>query len=428
MEWRVRSGRIASLVALLILTGCGGATSNSGQSEKVTLIVWDALSGDAADAAARIYADFSEAFPEIEVERHALTDDRSPSDLRIALASGTGPDVLGFVPDAPHRILLEPGLLASLNEIPVRYGWSQKLDPAARQWTTKGGRLFGLPVGVELSGLYVNMSLLERIGQDPPRTYDSLLDLCAVAAQQGITAMALSNDGASGATPLFGMVLNNLVGPDLTAALLFEQWGRWDTSRVARAVRITAEELPRAGCMTTDPAATAEEAIATFGGGETILLPGGSGQAAAIEASTEFETTFIPFPTIDSGRGRVVPARATTAFGLATKSAHPRESAKLLNYLVSDEAAKVWAETGGSVPAVRSNTADWTLSPLTETMLDLTEATRRPFGPDLGYQLDPALPAPFAAAIDESLAAVEAGEVTPELVATRLQMLWLAES
>lgn len=425
MAWPVWSGVMLTLASLMILTGCGGATTDSDTSETVTLIVWDEVTGAAGDAAERVYADFSEAFPEIRIERRLIADEEEPADLRTALASGTGPDVLGYVVDTEHYLLFEQGLLAPLNLIPARYGWSQQLDPVARQWLTKDNRLFGLPVGIEFSGLYVNTTLAEGLGEDPPRTYASLLDLCALAAPQGFSAMALSDDGANGSPQLFGMVLNNLLGPDLTAALLFAEWSRWDTSRVARASRIIASEMPAAGCATpADVVPSEEEAIARFGAGQTLLLPGSSGQWAEIAASAPFETTFISFPNIDNGQGRVIPTRVVAAYGLAAKSAYPRQAARFLNYLLSEEAAQVWAGVGGLTPAVESDPTTWNLPPLNETMLDLAEAARRPFGPDLGYRLDPGLPVPFEGAIAESLQAVQLGEASPAQVASQLERLW----
>lgn len=436
---RRRSLPMAALTLLLSLLVVGCATGTTSEDGRTTLLVWDEPTGDPAlDAAiGRVYDAFAASHPAIAIERAGwdleAEEDGEEEVLRRRLASGTGPDVVssgggaGFVgPIASRRYLV------ALNELPVRYRWSERLYEPARHWVRTDDRLFALPLQVEALGFFVDRTLLDGAGLDLPRTAEDLLAFCRTARAGGLVPIAVGVDPAARAD-LFAMALNNLYGPRLTGSLLFEEWPRWDTTRVARALRLVAVEMDEAGCFPAAAEAPDEAAaLALFADGRAPLLPASTGSAGAIGAATTGrELGLVPFPAMPVGQGRALPARVGLVFAIAAKSAHPREAAMLLDFLLSDVAARIWVEEAGIVPPVRVDADGWTVPPGVGTALEAINAAgaRRPgsiLGPALGYALDPGFPEGFRAALDDGFRALLAGETTPERLADDLERAWNA--
>lgn len=411
---------------VVLVVRAGGSAADGG----TTLVVWDGFVGARAEAAERVYDAFARSQPEIAIERRVLAGAAAePAALTTALASGVGPDVLATEADAAFREeLADAPLLVALNELPVRYGWTDRLDGTAQRWARRDGRLYALPVDQAFLGLYVNRALTDEALLRAPRTAAELLDFCRQARAKGYVPFAVGADPGAELGDLFAMALNNSIGPSLTRALLFTDWGLWETTRVGWALRLVAVEMPRAGCYDVGAAAPAD-ARALFAEGRALLLPGSSAGAAGLEAAMAGTALEIAaFPTIEGGQGRVLPTSAGAAYAIGARSAHPREAAMLLDFVVSEEAARIWVEEGGMAPPLAVDVGGWRLTALQENALDLAAETRRRSifraRVDAGYAIDPIDPDGFARAVVDGLAATLAGTSTPEETATELQLAW----
>ncbi len=431
---RVLSKRwLLALVAALALPGLVSFNSVTAQAQPVTLIVWDPFIGPAGAAAQKIYDRFTTAHPEIAIERHVLSGgDLDPNALRTALGSGLGPDVLAFDanPESIRLLTIDP-VLDPLNEVPVTYDWLGRLPDTAERWLRHDGRLYGLPVKMTLFGLYSNQTLMAKEGLTVPTTVDQLLDFCTRARAKGYVPLAFGNDAASVASLPFTMALNNLIGPPLTAALLFDHQGRWDTFRVSRAIETTFVDLPHAGCFDPRaPAMTDEQATTLFTSGRALLLATGTRLASQSTGGPPgFTAGFIPFPAMDGGRGRFFPSHVDVAYGIGLRSAHPREAAMLLDHIISDDAIRVWAEDAAFLPAIPVDHTGWRVSPLLHLALDAASppgstTSAGLSGGTLGYLIDPATPSQFDATMRTGFQAIVAGKKTPEQQAEDLQAIW----
>lgn len=425
----------ALLLGLLVLQVAGIDRLAAGD-ETTTLVVWDGFVGAEGDAARRVYAAFAAANPGIAVERREVAAAASsPEEVARALSSGVGPDLIGTALDGEFRSgLAAAGLLVPLNELPVPYDWTQRIDGVAQRWARRDGRLLTLPVDQEYLGVYVNRTLLDEAGLAAPRTEAELLDFCRRARAMGYGPVAVGSDPAAELSDLFVMAVNNRIGPTVTKNLFFTDWGTWDITRVGWSLRLVAAEMPSAGCFDVADAAPAD-AQARFVEGRTLLLPASSAAAPELEAAmaeSGAALEMVPFPRTEGGRGRVLPTAVGGAYGLVLRSAHPREAAELLDFLVSEEAVRIWVEEGRMAPPLRFDVGGWRVSPLQSTLLDLPARARRRSPArasrvEFGYQIGPVAPPGFEAAIAAGLRAVLNGEAAPERVATELQAVWTEE-
>ena len=98
---------------------------------------------------------------------------------------------------------------------------------------------------------------------------------------------------------------------------------------------------------------------------------------------------------------------------------------KLLDFMVSPESARIWAEEANVPLPVVLDTSDLDVSPLFKTVLDvLNSASAGDI--ELGYNIDVLVPASFNEVMQSGFQAVLAGDKTPEQQAADMQAAWEA--
>ncbi|MDP9363114.1 MAG: extracellular solute-binding protein, partial [Chloroflexota bacterium] len=276
-------GLAALTVLQVAFTVWVGRPAGAAEEDVTSLIVWDGFVGAEAEAARRVYDAFLAEHPDLAIERRVLEGEAAePEAVATALASGVGPDVLAYdVGPGFREKLTQEQLLVPLNELPVRYGWTERLDGVARRWASRGGRLYALPVEQRFLALYANRALLDGAWLRAPRTATELLEFCRQARAKGLVPFAVGADPGAELGNLYAMALNTWLGPGLTEKLLFTDWATWDTTRVAWALRLVAVEMPQAGCYDVGPAAPAD-GRAFFAEQQALLWPGSSAAAGEL--------------------------------------------------------------------------------------------------------------------------------------------------
>lgn len=414
------------------------AASASQDQEKVTLLVWDQWTEAAGEAADQVYASFMDEHPNIEIKREVATvEGQLRETAKTALASGTGPDVIyydvgpGFV-----GVLADAGLLLPLDEMAAQYGWNERVYQSAKDWATLDGQFYGLPLGSQFLGLYYNQTLLTEAGLTVPETAADLLTFCADAKAKGYIPLAYGNNPGWQAFHQFAMTANNMLGPEGTANLLFNNQGRWDSPELITAMKLFFVDMQAAGCFIPDAnAVTYDDAASVFYAGQALMLPTGSWLVSDIETNApDQEFGIVPFPAIEGGQGRVLPAGVGSAYYISAKSAHPAEAGMLLDHIIAESSVQTWVEDGQVIPPVPFDASAWELSPLFRFVVDTLQSagqagTASPTAggsPELGYYIDLATPEQFNTVMQDGFQAMLAGDKTAELQAVDLQAAWEA--
>ena len=435
-RWRPLAIVAALIVGLVLSAGIGGnrarttvsasspATHNQAQ---VTLKVWDQFTdpGDAA-AANTVDAAFMAAHPSIKIRREAFATDQMRQTVKTALASGTGPDVIFYDAGPGYAgVLAQAGLIRPLDDVAARHGWTHRILAASRQGATINGKLYGLPLQVDLIGVYYNKTLMDKEGLKAPQTFDQLVGFCRQAKAKGYIPLAFSDNVGWQAFHQFSMVSNNIVGPEAMRQLLFDNQGSWNTPQMVRAIRLYFVDLQKAGCFSRNVNALGyDDANALFYTGKALMNPTGSWLVGDIERHVKkYQIAMMPFPSISGGKARVWVSGIGSAYYISTKSQHSQEAAAFLDYLVSPAATKVWTEQANFILPVKLDTSGVHGLPLYKFILD-TLQTAFSGRVSLGYNIDVLAPAQFNTEMQNGFQAVLAGQRTPEQEAAALQKAW----
>jgi raffinose/stachyose/melibiose transport system substrate-binding protein len=424
----VRSRVSAFTVALVALLVLAAGVRPARAQEEVELLVWDQYTDAASDVVQGIYDQFEAANPHITIRREVYSSDQMNQTLRTALDSGTGPDVVLFDTGPAYAgVLAEAGLLLPLTDLDAQYGWSPRFVPVAIQGASVGGTLYGLPMTVDLIGLYYNQTLLAEEGLTAPTTVEELLAFCTAASEKGYVPIAFGDNPGWQAFHSFSMTANQMLGPEAMRQLLFEGTGGWNTPEIVTAIQTYFVDLREAGCFNEDPnAVTYEDANSLFYSGDALMATTGSWLVNDILANMpDYEVALVPFPEIPGGQGPTWASGVGGAWHISAKSEHPTEAGLLLDFLVGDEAAKSWVGEARFFLAREVDTTGLEVSPLHQSVLDVLAAARAG-EVTLGYSIDVLAPAEFNDAMLNGFQAVLAGDKTAEEQAADLQAAWEA--
>jgi raffinose/stachyose/melibiose transport system substrate-binding protein len=208
----------------MLLAACSGSgsptTQNSSGKVEGQLNLWYSLptSGSAAKGAAtyKKYSidPFTKRYPAVSVNASPNNVDTINQKIQVALAAGSGPDIIP-TPGSSNAVPFgTAGYLADLTGAAKKNDWQDRLLPWALDMGYIKGKLEALPTSYETLVVYYNKTLFEKNGWKPPTDRASLETLAGEMQAKGITPFAAGNASYQPATEwLVSAFMNEVAGP-----------------------------------------------------------------------------------------------------------------------------------------------------------------------------------------------------------------------
>lgn len=203
-----------AVTASFALVACGDAGGADGA--KVT--VWfdtQVANAEAWDQWKVFNVDpFIEDNPGAQVEAVRVAADTQDQKQRVALAAGTGPDIITTAGPSSAVGYAAAGYLADLTEVAERNDWSENILPWALDAGVVDGKLVMLPAEYETLIVYYNKSLFDEHGWQLPTDRASLEAFAKTAEAAGVIPFAAGNASWPAATEWYvSAYLNQVAGP-----------------------------------------------------------------------------------------------------------------------------------------------------------------------------------------------------------------------
>lgn len=234
----------------IMISACGSNETETGNNggnkdtneEKLTLVVWDWLSGDATSGPGKHFDDIDKKYmadnPHITIERLAQPADKYYDILKPALLSQSGPDIFLLHDVRPTEYI---DFITPLND----------LMPSESQDNLVGLNLFSVnnnivayPIGLQGNIWYYNKQKFTEAGLDPeqtPSTWEELVSMMDIMKEKGITPVAVGDkEGEFIGNWLFSMNLANELRLDEIMALSNGEL-LWTDERVQMAYQQSAD-------------------------------------------------------------------------------------------------------------------------------------------------------------------------------------------
>jgi raffinose/stachyose/melibiose transport system substrate-binding protein len=388
--------------------------------EVVTLKVMDQFTEETDSAGMDTLVQmFTAKNPNIQIQRDPVTSDNMRTMVQTSLTSDAGADIIYYDTGPGFAgVLAKSGLLLPLDDYYMQFNWDGRIFPWTKARTTFDGKVYGIGNELEFLGAYYNKKLFADLGLTEPKTFDDLLSICQKGKEAGVIPIAFGDGPKWPAYHMFSMVTNNLIGRD-GLDNIFHGDGRWDSPEVQKGIQMFFADMNQAGCFIPDSTAVSyEDSYGTFYSGQALILLTGTWLISDISANvTDFEVGWFFFPSIE-GKPIYPPAGLGSGYFVSAKTAHPLEAAKFLDFLFSEEAAKVWMENMSRVPPIKVDTSSFNLSPLLKFAVGALQSQ------EMGYNIDVLTPDTFNTMMGDGFQAVMLGEKTAEQQAQDLQKAW----
>ena len=216
-------------------------------------------------------------------------------------------------------------------------------------------------------GLWYSKSLFTQKGWTFPTTWDEMLTLCRTIKAAGIAPWTYQgkypeylND------PLLGMAAKT-GGPELVRAVDNLEPNAWKAPGLTAAAEAFAELAGQGYILSGSEALSHTEAQAAWSQGKAAIIPCGSWLESEQKGVTPpgFDMVMAPVPsrtTSDALKRTAVQAASSESYLVPAKAKNPAGGMEYLRMLFSQQSAKAFAETAGTLPAVAGATDGLTLS------------------------------------------------------------------
>ena len=411
---------VAGLGALaLLLSGCtpASSTASSGEGDgTLRYLVEQQEDPEFLPMIEARVAKFEAKNPGIIVEIDAMPFDTMRTVLQTQLQSGDGPDVFNWGSGPTFAgSLAEAGLLYDLTESYEKNDW--RIYDFAKDRVTVDGKIIGVPGDIETVGVYYNKTIFDDLGIEQPENLGDLEAAAADIKQSGVIPFAVSDQEGWQAGHLLSMTLASRVGSEGVADLI-DGDASWTSPAVVESLELWAG-FNDAGYLPEFPTAISYDAgAALFYSGEAAMLPTGSWFIPEVEANTDFEVGYIPFPSED-GVG-IFTAGLGSGPLVSANTDDPEAAIKFVDFLVSEEHGQWGVENLGTIPAFPIETKDLEVLPLLAQVIEDT-ATFAAGSSDLGTNIDVVASDLFNQTMYDGFQALFTGQKTPEQVAEELE-------
>lgn len=364
------------VAAGLTISACGGGATSSGSGSggnvELNFVFWgDANRAKMTEAALRI---FEKKNPGITVKTEYQDSAPYADKLATRFAGGNPPDVLAMA----NRSLLEyaqRGTLADLKSFP-----ELNLDKVPETTLSRGevdGKLYGLATGVTTIGMVVNKTITDQAGvtipDDKTWSWEDYAKFATEVTQK--TGGKVYGAGYDVATETGPIMLARQRGEDFytkdnklgVSEKTIEDWFQYSVDLRK------AGGYPPAGFFEQIGGSPAQSYLAK-GTVASQIIP--INNFRGYNEAVEGEVVLLRIPGETSGERRGYSADPTMLWSIAAKSKHPKEAAKLVDFLTNDAegAAEVLTQRGVPINPEVADSITPKLSADDKTFVDLMAA------------------------------------------------------
>lgn len=349
---------ILSLLLMLSLFGCsggnsggnaggnngntGGDTSDTGTADRqhpdrepIYFWFWGAATNQ-QEHMRKVLCDWynnSQEQYELILEFRATVD----ADIPVALAAGQGPDIVYASGPSYTATYAQENLVIDLTPYAEQYGWKDRLLSVMYDACTLDGKLYSLPGGLLVGGLFYNKDIFADEGWSVPTNMDELISTMDAAKTAGYYPLGAGNKGWKPCNDHFSsMILNSYLPTSYIYKALTGEISFSDPAIVA-AVEKTAEWY-QAGYLAGDDYVNLDssETMQTLTNKKSAMVSAPSLYFQWIDPAFEDSIGFTSMPNVYSDHN-VYNVSMTSNYAISAHTEAPDECAKILDHMMTSE-------------------------------------------------------------------------------------------
>ena len=323
---------------------------------EATLTVWDQeVRGGQNEQMTKLNAAFEAKYPNITIKRNSQSFEDLGKTLRLALSGTDAPDVVQ-ANNARNTMgaFVKAGQLLPLDDWAAAYGWTERFPSSVlkySQYSTDGttfgsGSVYGLPQVGEVVGVFYSKKKLQSLGLEVPADWAGFEAAIATAKAKGETPLLLGNIEKWPAGHVFGPIQGAKVDAAQIEKLGFGNAGASWTTPENEAAAAELADWSAKGYFNKGVNGTEYDAAwQKLAKGEGVFLMGGSWMAADLADAMGEDVGFFA-PPATAGEGAHTTGGTGLPFTVTAKTKNPDLAAAYIDFITSDDAMEVLADTG----------------------------------------------------------------------------------
>lgn len=347
---------------ILILRNIGGSSSNP-----VTLQFWGVF--DDRNAFDKVIIDFKAQNPNIDVKYQMFTFEQYEQGFVNALAAGTGPDILmihnTWLPKHGDKFTPLPADVPDDKNPFTLQNFREQFVDVVYQDLVYNNQIYGMPLYVDTLGLYYNKDLFNTASiTRPPQTWEEVnadIKLLTKIDNSGnITQSGFSLGTARNINRSTDILMNMMIQSGVQMTSVDQRSATFSTTVNNQNVGEIAvqyyTDFANSGNQNYSWNDSQHYSIDAFTEGTLAMMAGYAHQSKIIRSKAP-RLNFAVAPMPQASLSDIRNFANYWAVAVASKTAHPVEAWKFINYLASKEGTTTYLNTTGR-PSARRDLID----------------------------------------------------------------------
>ncbi|MCR5508684.1 MAG: extracellular solute-binding protein [Lachnospiraceae bacterium] len=250
-------------------------------------------------------ADMQAAHPEVTFTWEAFENESYKPKIKAAVAADDLPDIFFTWSCAFLGDFVAAGKVKCLDDVYQNY--KDELPEVMLGNSTYDGKHYGVPLTMNIVGLFANMDLLKEAGYDEiPGTYDDFIKCCDDLKAKGITPFGCAGKETWCVTEYLESIIEKSIGAE-ELNNVFVNGATWNNEGIAKAVDTFQEMIKKEYFDPAGIGLTNDEVKANFMAGKYAFYMNGTWNCADFAANDDFKdkVKVAEFPVIDSSKSKL---------------------------------------------------------------------------------------------------------------------------
>ena len=314
-------------------------------------------------------ADVTAAHPEINFSWEAIENEAYKTKIKAAVAADDMPDIFFTWSCAFLGDFVDAGRVYCLDD--EYANWSSSLPEVMTGNTTYNGSHYGVPLTMNIVGLFANMDILGEVGYDEvPGTYDEFIACCDKLVEAGYYPFGCAGKETWCVTEYLESVIEKSIGADALNDI-FVNGATWNNADVAAAVDLFQGMIKDGYFDPSGEALSNDEVKQNFIDGKYAFYMNGTWNCADF-AAAGINCKVSEFPVINADKatlGQLIGGPSDT-LAVAASSEHAAEAAAF-TFELGKEICHYGYLDGCGLPAWTPDYDTSSINPLTNAVSDI---------------------------------------------------------
>ncbi|WP_433470317.1 ABC transporter substrate-binding protein [Saccharomonospora azurea] len=352
----------AGTAAVLTLTAACGT---SGPSQGSGANAWALTGGDEQTIRSSLES-WNSGNPDHAIDVEFFANDAYKQKIRTSIGAGGAPTLIFGWGGGTLREWVDADKVLPLSEVVGDEAeLTDRFLPSVLDTGAVAGTTYALPNnGMQPVLLYYNTKLFDRIGAEPPKTWDELMDLVPRFKDEGIAPFAMGGQSRWPQLMWLEYLVDRIGGPEVFDAIEANEPGAWSHPAVQQAGELIRELVDAGGFVhgfNSIAADSGADAALLYTDKAAMYLMGSWAYPSIKDSAPQFiadgHLGYTTFPTVDGGKGdpgNIVgnPANYWAVSAEASESERKAAAEYLTRGLMDDDYVGTLLDNG-SVPPLK---------------------------------------------------------------------------